>query len=107
MSEFPTIVYRTPGPYRGPKGATYDYRGIADQAALQDALGGGWHLTLPDAIAGLHARTVVAEMAEAQEAIETVTDETREALEAKAKALGVSFNWKTSDAKLIERIAAA
>lgn len=107
MSEFPTIVYRTPGPYRGPKGATYDYRGIADQSALQDALGDGWHLTLPDAIAGVQARAVVAEMAEAQEAIEAITEETREALEAKAKALGVSFNSRTSDATLIQRIAAA
>jgi hypothetical protein len=44
---------------------------------------------------------------EAQEAVDTITDETREQLEAKARALGVSFNWKTSDEVLAARIAEA
>ena len=50
---------------------------------------------------------MLVEVAEAQEAVADIADETREALEVKAKALGVSFNSRTSDKVLAERIAAA
>ena len=107
MTAFPEMVYRIPGLHRGQNGETYSYLGVNDQAELDEALASGWHLTMPEAIAAVNAHAVVAEVVEAQEAVETVTDETRDVLEAKAKALGVSFNSRTSDAKLIERIAAA
>jgi hypothetical protein len=42
-----------------------------------------------------------------EDAIDDVSPPTREELEAKAKQLGVSFNARTSDMKLAERIAAA
>ena len=107
MTDFPTIVYRVPGLYRKHGGGTFDYLGVNDAEGLQSALAGGWHLTLSDASAGVEARAVVAEAVEAQEAADTITEETREALEAKAKALGVPFNSRTSDATLIQWIAAA
>lgn len=107
MTAFPEIVYRVPGLHRGQNGETYSYLGVNDAAELQAALAAGWHLTMPEAIAAVNAQSVVAEVVEAQEAVDAVTDETRDVLEAKAKALGVSFNSRTSDAKLIERIAAA
>lgn len=107
MTAFPEMVYRVPGLHRGQNGETYSYLGVHNQAELDEALAAGWHLTMPEAIAAVDAQAVVDEVVEAQEAVETVTDETRDVLEAKAKALGVSFNSRTSDAKLIERIAAA
>jgi hypothetical protein len=107
MTAFPEMVYRVPGLHRGQNGETYSYLGVNDQAELDEALAAGWHLTMPEAIAAVDAQAVVDEVVEAQEAVEAVTDETRDVLEAKAKALGVSFNSRTSDATLIQRIAAA
>lgn len=107
MTDFPEIVYRVPGLHRGQNGETFDYRGVNDAGELQEALAEGWRLTMDEAIAGVDAQAVVAEAVEAQDAADAVTDETREALEAKAKALGVSFNSRTSDAVLIQRIAAS
>jgi len=107
MTAFPEMVYRVPGLHRGQNGETYSYLGVNDQAELDEALASGWHLTMPEAIAAVDAQAVVDEVVEAQEAVEAVTDETRDVLEAKAKALGVSFNSRTSDATLIQRIAAA
>ena len=106
MTEFPTIVYRVPGPHIGPR-CMYAYKGAADEAAFNALLDAGWFATLPEAKAGIAADAIV----EAVEAFDVLTDnvspETREALEARAKALGVSFNWKTSTEVLIERIASA
>lgn len=95
MATFPDMVYRVPGLHRASGGYTYDYRGVSDADELSDALAAGWFRTIAEAIAGEVADEVIAEA------------ETRAALEVRAKALGVSFNWKTSDAALAERIAAA
>ena len=104
MIEFPTIVYRVPGPHRGPAGTTYAYLGVADQAAFSAALADGWHADLPSAV-GLGR---VIEAAEAlEDAIDDVSPATRDELEQRAKALGVSFNKRTADAVLIQRIAEA
>jgi hypothetical protein len=37
VTDFPTILYRTPGPHKKPRGGTYAYQGAADQAAFADA----------------------------------------------------------------------
>jgi len=106
MTDFPTIVYRVPGPHIGPR-CTYAYKGADDAAAFDALLAAGWFATLPEAKAGIAVDAIV----EAAEAFDVLTDnvspETREALEAKAKALGVPFNARTRDEVLIERIAAA
>lgn len=90
--DFPTIVYRVPGPHYGADGRGFAYLGVADAAEYEAALADGWFATFEEA-AGIEA--VAPE------------DTGRDALEAEAKALGVSFNWKTSDEVLAERIAAA
>lgn len=104
MSKFPTIVYRVPGRHWGPNGTTYDYRGVADQAAFDVALADGWHETIMGAVGADR----VIEAAEAlEDAIDDVSPATRDELEQRAKALGVSFNKRTADAVLIQRIAEA
>lgn len=104
---FPDMVYRVPGLHREQNGGTFSYLGVDDQAALDAALADGWSLTIGEAIAAGSANPAV-ELAEALgAAIEILTVEDRDALEEKAKALGVSFNKRTSDEVLIERIAAA
>jgi hypothetical protein len=106
MTDFPTMVYRTPGPHAAPKG-TYGYMGVADHAEYDAAIADGWFASIAEAMEGKHAEAVIAKVEKAQAAVDTITEETREQLEAKAKALGVSFNWKTSDEVLAARIAEA
>lgn len=106
MTEFPTIVYKVPGPHRGP-GCTYAYLGVDDAAAYKAALATGWHPTILAAKGGEQADKVL----DAAEALEAVTNDVspsaRDELEQRAKALGVSFNARTKDEVLIARIAEA
>jgi hypothetical protein len=103
MTDFPTIVYRVPGPHYGADGRGFDYRGVDDAEAYDAALGEGWHETIWAAMGG----EVIREVAEAAEVVSDVSDDARLAMEAEAKELGVSFNSRTSDKVLAERIAAA
>lgn len=107
MSKFPTIVYRVPGPHKKPRGGSYAYRGAADKAEFDALIAKGWSASYEEAAAGKTAGKII-EAAEAfEDAIDEVSAPTREELEAKAKELGVSFNARTSDKKLAERIAEA
>lgn len=104
MTEFPTIVYRVPGRHWGPNGTTYDYMGVNDAQAFDAALADGWHETIMGAVGADR----VIEAAEAlEDAIDDVSPATRDELEQRAKALGVSFNKRTADAVLVQRIAEA
>lgn len=97
MTDFPTIMYRTPGPHPKPRGGTYAYKGAADHAEFDVLLGRGWFPSYEDAVVG----KIVSAVSE----IDTVSPATRDELEAKAKELGVSFNARTSDKTIAERIA--
>lgn len=94
MTDFPTILYRTPGPHKKPRGGTYAYKGAADQAAFDDLISKGWFPSYEDAVAG-------------KVVIDEVSAPTRLELEYKASELGVSYDGRTSDKKLAERIAKA
>ena len=104
MTDFPTIVYRVPGRHWGPEGSTYDYKGIDDRAAFDIAIDAGWHETITDA---LGANRLVAAAEALEDALDDVSPTARDELEQKAKSLGVSFNKRTTDAVLIQRIAEA
>lgn len=107
MSNFPDIVYRVPGPHYGADGRGFEYLGVNDAAEMDAAFAAGWHPTIEDAMGVKKAKAVIAEVAEAQEAVAKIDTVTREQLETQAKALGVSFNARTKDDVLAERIAAA
>ena len=102
MTDFPTIVYRTPGPHKKPRGKTYAYRGAADQEAFDALIAKGWSASYEEAVSKLDKKP----KAKAVE-IDEVSSPTREELESKAKELGVSFNSRTSDITLSDRITAA
>ena len=107
MTDFPTIMYKTPGPHRKPRGGTYAYTGAADQAEFDALLKSGWFPSYEEAVAGKIAGKII-EAAEAfEDAVDDVSAPTRDELETKAKELGISFNARTSDKKLSERIAEA
>jgi len=102
MSDFPDMVYRTPGEHRAQNGGTFGYLGVNDAAEMQAALADGWYRTVDAAFAALEAETVIEEVAEA---IDVVSPATREELEEKARELGIGFNARTADEVLAQRIA--
>jgi len=101
VTHFPTILYRVPGPHKKPRGGSYAYRGAANQAEFDALAAKGWFPSYAEAVAGKVAKKVEVEP------IDEVSAPTREELEQKAKELGVSFNSRTSDKKIAERIAEA
>ena len=99
MTDFPTILYRTPGPFKKPRGGTYAIRPAADKEAFDALIAKGWSASYEGAV-GLKPKAKAVE-------IDEVSGPTREELEIKAKELGVSFNVRTSDITLSERITSA
>lgn len=91
--EFPRIVYRAGGDWALESG-TYTVRMVMSAEELDIADGDGFHLDQ-------YLAKAAAEQAPAEPA------PTRAELEQKATELGVSFNSRTSDATLADRIAAA
>jgi hypothetical protein len=107
MTDFPTILYRTPGPFKKPRGGTYATIGCEDKEAFDALIAKGWFTSYEEAKGGKEAKEII-ESAEAfEDAVDEVSDATRDELETKAKELKVSFNARTSDKKLAERIATA
>ena len=103
MTDFPTILYRVPGPFKKPRGGTYATRPAADKEAFDALIAKGWSASYEEAAI---AEQPLKPKAKAVE-IDEVSGPTREELEIKAKELGVSFNARTSDITLSERITSA
>ena len=99
MSNTQTIVYRCPGDHSLP-GGSYSYRGVTGAEQLKDALADGWFETMAEAIEGKAAIT----SDPVDEAVDDNAPPTRKELETQAKELDISFNARTSDDKLLERI---
>ena len=100
--DFPTLVYRCPGPHVGPPGTTYAAEPAADEAALAAALSAGWFKTLPEAVEAFLAPKTEA-------ASETVDESppTRAELEERAAELGVKVDKRWGDKRLMQEIVAA
>lgn len=133
MSEFPVLVYRSPGSLRGHLGASYTYRQVADAEELAAALSSGWFHTTEEAIAaaGQEAYTygltkkqlarvlkdkpwlraappeVEAPVAAPVEVPDDDAPPTRAELEEQATLLGIKFDGRTTDKRLADRIAEA
>jgi hypothetical protein len=107
MTDFPTILYRVPGPFKKPRGGTYATRPAADKEAFDALIAKGWSASYEEAISEKRADAIIEKAEAFEDAIDEVSDATRDELEAKAKELKVSFNARTSDKKLAERIASA
>ena len=99
--DFPTIMYRVPGPHKKPRGGTYAYRGADDQETFDALRAKGWFPSYEEAVIG---QCVIKGT---DNPIDETSAPTREELETKAKELGISFNARTSDKKLSERISEA
>ena len=65
----------------------------------------GWFPSYEEALGGKRAKKIIASAEAFEDAIDEVSAPTRDELESKARQIGVSFNARTSDKKLAERIA--
>jgi hypothetical protein len=99
VTDFPTILYRIPGPHKKPRGLTYGYTGAADQEQFDALIAKGWSASYEGAVRSKPKAKAVE--------IDEVSGPSREELEVKAKELGVSFNARTSDITLSDRITSA
>jgi hypothetical protein len=133
VSDFPVLVYRSPGSFRGHLGASYTYRQVADAEELAAALSSGWFRTADEAIAaageaaytyGLTKKQlarvlkdkpwlraappeVEAPVAAPVEVPDDDAPPTRAELEEQATLLGIKFDGRTTDKRLADRIAEA
>lgn len=96
MNEFPRMVFKV-GDQEEMHGGRFDYLIANDQDELDDLLADGWHLTTDEAKDANKPKTV--EPAQSDDATTT-----RNEIEAEAKALGVSFDGRTTNAKLVAKI---
>lgn len=101
--DFPSLVYRCPGPHFGPSGTTYVAESVANESELAAALSAGWFATLPEAVEAFLAppKTEVAS--------ETADESppTRAELEERAAELGVKVDKRWGDKRLMQEIVAA
>lgn len=97
MMKFPNMVYRSPGTHQAP-GGTFDYLSVKSEQELEAAAKAGWLPTV-------------------EIALEAPKDfdwgqwlgypDDRPSLERRAMELGIKFDGRTSDERLLERIAEA
>lgn len=114
--DYPAFVYRCPGAHFGPDGTTYDALGVNNDEQLRAALANGWAKSLLQAVeiylnsekgnesvVAVCENVVVAESEEIAAADDNISP-TREELEQKATEIGIKFDGRTTDRKLLERI---
>lgn len=93
MSDFPRMIYQA-GDQEEMHGGRFNYETVHDQDALDVMLANGWYMTTCEAKAA----------AEPKPAEPVEAPLSREEIEAKAAALGIVFDGRTSDAKLLAKI---
>jgi hypothetical protein len=103
--EFPTFVYKPKGPGKF-KRKRYSYRAVEDEAERQMMLREGWMATREEACGFAPPSPVVEPVVESvvAEVVEEDAPPTRDELEQMAKELGVKFDGRTSDKKLLALI---
>lgn len=107
MKLLPCLLYRSPGAHVMPglDAPTYDYIGVSTEEDYRHRIAEGWFETRDEAIGRKAAGSAIEAADALHDAVKDIEEPARAALEAEAKALGVGFNWKTSDQALAERIA--
>jgi len=104
MTDFPTIVYRCPGPHAGFSGTTYDSMGVADAEALGHALKAGWFATMPEAVDAYLKPKLAPVAPEPEPVVEENAPPTRDEMLAKAAEIGLTVDKRWSDKTLANKI---
>jgi hypothetical protein len=103
---FPGFVYKSPGRMGKVRKKTYDWCAVQDEQELAQKLSEGWYATRDEAFnprtvnPKIESVTIVAEPVE----VEENAPPTRAELEQKARELGLKFDGRTSDRKLLKMI---
>lgn len=108
--DFPSLVYRCPGPHWGPPGTTYEAAPVKDDTDLAAALSVGWFATLPEAVEAFLAPSPESSLDGSTEPASETVDEaplTRESLEAKAREIGIKVDGRWSDKRLMTELTKA
>jgi hypothetical protein len=97
MTAFPALMYRIPGPHRGPFGTTYDFCSIETQEQADILFKSGWSYLLIDEV----NKYLSINKIDSKEEKESIS---RLQLEKTARNFGIKFDKKISDEKLISLI---
>lgn len=101
-----TMLYKHPGPH-DLHGGKYDYV-IVDEDDVNQYIIDGWCLSTPEALAQSKEKAKEKEKEKEKEKDKEIEADnappTREELETKATELGIHFDGRTSDAKLMRSI---
>lgn len=98
------MVYRCPGAHFGPNGTTYDAIGVNDDAEFKEAKRDGWHDSLVVAAYVYLSEYEDQQNDDGAEENQFEAAPTRAELEHKAGELGIKFDGRTTDRKLLEKI---
>jgi len=104
MMDFPTFVYRCPGPHFGPPGTTYGTLDVAGEDALQEALADGWHVSLLEAAEAFLRKPEPVLKAEPEQAEDAPP--TRDEMLEQAKRIGLKVDRRWNDETLLSAIVA-
>lgn len=97
MDELSVLVYRGYGQHQR-KGGGFSFEHAETQKELDGLLGAGWFATLPEAI---EAHDNPKKEEEKPAAVDNKSAPTRAEMELKANELGIKFDGRTKDAKLL------
>ncbi len=97
-----SMLYKAPGPHFC-DGSMVDYIVVPDQLD-DETVASGWFRTIPEALAAVAPVVASEPVSEASEVVPDDAPPTRAEMEQKATELGVKFDGRTTDAKLLQRI---
>jgi hypothetical protein len=90
--KFPGFVYKSPGKMGKVKNKTYDWSPVQNEQELSEKLAKGWYATRDEAFSPK------------QPEVNENALPTRAEIEQKARELGIKFDGRTSDKKLLKLI---
>jgi hypothetical protein len=102
--DFPTFVYRCPGPHFGPPGTTYGTLDVAGEDALQEALADGWHVSLLEAAEAFLRKPEPVLEVEPEQAADAPP--TRDEMLEQARRIGLKVDRRWNDETLLSAIVA-
>lgn len=103
MLEYPRFVFKNEGLIER-AGGTYSQEIVNDEVEHEAAIAAGWYDNLQDAIDATNETPDVPAEAYEPEPIEIDEPPTREEIEAQARAMGIKFDGRIGDRKLMALI---
>jgi hypothetical protein len=97
-----SMLYKAPGPHFC-DGSMVDYIVVPDHLD-DETVASGWFRTIPEALAAVVLVVASEPVSDASEVVPDDAPPTRAEMEQKATELGVKFDGRTTDAKLLARI---